>query len=226
MHFLTDNFFKAYKERYGMRAVYVPAIPEEMMAGPVDEEGWFAWKPVPGTLTAKDYYSLESTYNIKLPASFIEWHRRYFFADADTSIMRLPLSLPTQPLRDIKKNLDWFIPKQLIPQKIYPFGSDANDSGPLVFDGRVPMTNNEFPVRSYDFEYGGDLDGLSGIIFSTFSKLLECATHCLNELTNRKEYEIIPDFFTIDPNGAGKTGMDYWLARAALLKATDEYFEN
>ena len=127
-------------------------------------------------------------------------------------------------MESIKQTLDWFIPQQLIPQKIYPFADEGNDSGPLVFDGRMPMPDNEFPIRVYDQEFGGDLNGLSEIIFSSFPKLLECITHYLTELKTRKSFDIIPDFFQIDPHGAGKTGIDYWLGWEAMQKENFEEF--
>ncbi|MNL48038.1 hypothetical protein D3C87_1708650 [compost metagenome] len=115
--------------------------------------------------------------------------------------------------------MNWFIAEQLIPLKLYPFGNEGNDAGPLVFDGRIDTINNEFPIRVYDHEFGGDLEGLSEIIFSSFEKLLACLTHYMTELKTRKSFEIIPDFFKIDPTGAGLTGIDYWLSWANMQKA-------
>jgi len=151
---------------------------------------------------------------MKLPQSFIDWHKRYFFLEGDCAILRLPISMPSQPLKEITKNLEWFIPEQIIPQKIYPFGDSANDIGPLVFDARVPIANNEFPIRMYDHEYGGDLAGLSEIIFSCFDKLLECVTYFLNEMGQKEWRDIVYNFFEIDPEGAGKTGKKYWTLMA------------
>jgi hypothetical protein len=80
------------------------------------------------------------------------------------------------------------------------------------------MANIEFPIRVYDQEYGGNLEGLSEIIFSSFPKLLECLTHYLIELKTRNNFEIIPDFFKIDPDGAGKTGVNYWLSWTSMQR--------
>jgi len=156
----------------------------------------------------------------------VQWHKEYYFLDADTSILRLPISNPNLPLNHIRQNLDWFIAEQLIPQKLYPFGDEGNDAGPLVFDGRLSTKDNNFPIRFYNNEFGGDLEGLSEIIFSSFEKLLECLTHYMTELRTRKNSEIIPDFFKIDPSGAGLTGIDYWLNWTSLQKADFEDFGN
>lgn len=195
-----------------------------MMASPVDKEGWFTWKVLKGNISREEYKEIENQFNVKLPDSFIDWHQSYFFLGGDCSLVRLPYSNPLQPLQELKAELDWHIPKKLAPQKIYAFGSDGNDSGPLVFDGRISTKNNEFPIRVYDEDFGGTLEGLSEIIFSSFSKLLECITHYMNELKTKRNYEIIPEFFELDPEGAGKTGIDYWLLWASGLRTEFEEF--
>jgi hypothetical protein len=224
---MTDfnkKFLDAYLSVYSRKTVYTDSFPSEMKASEKDNEGWIEWKPIEGTLQESDYQKLERKFGVLFPKSFINWHKAYYFLDADCSIIRLPKSNPIRPLEDLEKNLDWFIPEQLIPHKLYPFADEGNDAGPLVFDGREPVTDNEFPIRVYDHEYGGDLEGLSEIIFSSFPKLLECLTHYLIELKSRNNFEIIPDFFQIDPGGAGKSGIDYWLGWAGMQKANFEEF--
>ena len=76
--------------------------------------------------------------------------------------------------------LNWHVPQELIPKGLIPFADDGNDTGPLVFDTRN-QENEDFPIRVYDHEFSGDLDGLSEVIFSSFSKMLECLTLFLNE---------------------------------------------
>lgn len=221
---LSNKFFDAYFNAFSNKTVFTDDVPQEMILTEKDEEGWFGWKIIKGTFLEEDYQKVEKEFNIKLPKSFVEWHMEYFFLDADTSILRLPTSNPNLPLKEIKEDLNWFIADQLIPQKLYPFGDEGNDVGPLVFDGRVDTNDNEFPIRVYDHEFGGDLQGLSGIIFSSFEKLLACLTHYMTELKTRKNFEIIPDFFKIDPAGAGLTGIDYWLSWTNMQKANFEEF--
>ena len=187
-------------------------------------EGWVQWQLIPGSLENGLYEEVERRFNVKFPPSFIAWHKSYFFLDCDCSLIRLPASSPNQPLKAIVNELDWFIPEQLIPQKLYPFGSEGNDMGPLVFDTRVEVENNEFPIRAYDHEYMGSLHGLTDIIFSSFTKLLECMTHYLTEVKTRPGFEVIPEFFNIDPKGAGKTGVDYWLGWSGMQRANFETF--
>jgi hypothetical protein len=220
---LINQFFNSYLKAFPPKAVFTVNTPKEMMLSPVDEDGWFEWQLTEGGIGESEYEKLEREFNVVLPKSFIEWHKAYFFLSGDCSILRLPYSNPLQPLKEIKDNLDWFIPQQIIPQKLYPFASEGNDAGVLVFDGRIPVNGNEFPIRVYDHEYGGHADGLSEIIFTSFDKLLECLIHYFNELTKRKNFDIIPEFFQIDPEGAGKSGMNYWLGWAEMQKANEEF---
>ncbi|WP_341843296.1 hypothetical protein [Chitinophaga caseinilytica] len=43
-------------------------------------------------------------------------------------------------------------------------------------------------------------------------------THFCQELKERKNFEIIPDFFQIDPAGAGDTGKEYWMGWVNMLR--------
>jgi hypothetical protein len=221
---LVSQFFKSYLKTFPPKTVFTDYSPKEMMLSSVNDDGWFEWKLTEGNIDESEYKNLEKGFNVTFPKSFIEWHKAYFFLDGDCSILRLPYSNSLQPLKEIKDNLEWFIPQQIIPQKLYPFANEGNDAGVLVFDGRLPANGNEFPVRIYDHEYGGHPGGLSEIIFSSFTKLLECLVHYFNELEQRKNFAIIPDFFQIDPEGAGKSGVNYWLEWAEMQKANFEEF--
>ncbi len=220
---IIEEFFNAYWPTR-TNSVYFDDVPKEMMLSAIDKDGWYEWKPISGTLTADDYKKIETKYNATFPDNFIEWHKRYFFSNCDCSIIRLPHSLPTRPLEQIISNLDWYVPEQLIPLGLIPFADEGNDAGPLVFDTRNANDKNDFPIRVYEHEYGGDLDGLSEIIFSSFYKMLECLTHFLTETMTRKSFEVIPDFYTIDPNGAGSTGKSYWDIWTQMEKANFEAY--
>lgn len=218
-----EQFFQAYWTP-GMKSVYTDKVTEQMMRSEIDENGWYEWELISGNLTDEDYEKVETKFNIIFPDIFIEWHKRYFFADCDCSIIRLPNSVPNMPLQGIIDNLDWHIPEQLIPIGLVPFADEGNDAGPLVFDTRNKKDRNDFPIRVYDHEYGGDLEGLSEIIFSSFEKMLECLTHFLNEIKTKKNFEVIPDFFVIDPSGAGSTGKSYWLEWTEMQRYNYEEF--
>lgn len=218
-----DQFFNAYLTKE-VGSVYIEDIPKDMIASEVNEDGWYKWKLIPGTMTAEDYKRVAIQFGATLPESFIEWYKRYFFAECDYSIVRLPHSLPSQPLAEIISNLDWYIAEQLIPLGLIPFASEGNDTGSLVFDTRPSVETNDYPIRVYDHEYDGELDGLSEIIFSSFDKMLGCLTHFLNETNTRKHFEVIADFYASDPDGAGSTGRPYWESWIAMGRANFEEF--
>lgn len=225
MRTLPEEFFREYCAiEINRKFVYSEDIPIEMMSSKKDESGWFEWKCIPGTLTNDDYKQIERQYNAQFPISFIAWHKLYFFPRVDCSLLRLPGSLPTKPLEEITNYFEWDISEELIREGFVPFGDEGNDAGPLVFDTRTQIEPNEFPIRFYDHEYCGDMDGVSDIIFSSFPKLLECIIHYLKETETKYTFEVIPDFFNIDPLGAGKTGKGYWLGWADMLRANFEEF--
>lgn len=218
-----EQFFRAYWTT-GMKSVYTNKVPNEMVQSVIDKEGWYEWKLIPGTLTTVDYKNLEAKFKATFPDNFIEWHKRYFFPDCDCSIIRLPHSLPTKPLEKLSENLSWYISEQLIPLGLIPFADEGNGVGPLVFDTRNTSDTKDFPIKVYDQEYGGNLDGLSEITFSSFDKMLECLTHFLIETKTKKRFEVIPDFYTIDHTGAGSTGKSYWASWTQMEKENFEEF--
>jgi len=128
------------------------------------------------------------------------------------------------PLKEIIDHLNYDIAKDLIKLRLIPFAMDGFDEGPLVFDGRQSEMDNEFPIRTYNFDYNGQIDGLGDVIFSSFGKMLQCLTHFLKEKKSRRDFDIFPDFLSINPNGAGKTGVDYWLNYAAMERSNFEEF--
>ncbi|TKC62482.1 SMI1/KNR4 family protein [Pedobacter hiemivivus] len=210
---IIEDFFKAYcSDDTNVTAVY-RNVPKEMMASAVSESGWFSWTPIKGTLDYDDYKKVEQKFNVVFPKSFIEWHKTYFFLSCDCSIIRLPFSDPGKPIGEVIDELNNDMAKELIEMGLYPFGQDGNDGGPFVFDARLEVENNEFPIRFFDT----GLNEVSEILFSSFPKLLECLTHFLTS-NGPGGYEAIHDFFAIDPEGAGKTGVDYWLELANAMK--------
>lgn len=213
-----DIFFSSFFKYVTLKTVYVQQSPKNMMASDIDEEGWYTWKPIKGTLSDIDYQEVEQRFGVVFPKSFIEWHKRFFFLQGFCRIIDFPISSPKQPLQAIIDNLDNDLSRELASAGLYIFAQDDDNYGPFVFDGREDKTDDEFPIRIYDYHYIGNLDGLSEIILSSFSKLLECITYLLNNIDTLPLSEIIAEFLRIDPQGAGKSGLDFWLERIAIEK--------
>jgi len=219
MEKIINDFFNAYVRFTSMRAVYVKEqIPEAMMASPVDNDGWFEWKLLAGSLPSTEYGALYRKYSIALPELFTRWHQKYFFLDGDCSIVRLPFSSPIAHLDEISNILNNDLAKELIAQKLYPFAMQGNDNGFLIFDARKHSETQNYPIRNFD-NYSIDLeDGLGEIVFSSFEKMLECLTYFLKATYSQNPAEVIPQFFHLDPDGAGKYGIDYWLSWVTLYE--------
>ncbi len=221
---IIENFFQAY-QKYDLRAVYVPSTPKEMMASGIDEWGWYTWKLIPGTLEPGAYHNLAARFGCTFPDLFIEWHRRYYFVDCDCSLASFPASLPNQPLKALEDSLAWDAPKELIRQGFLPFAHEGNDAGLLVLD-TSKMKDDDCPVYFSDVDYVGELEGISGPVFSSFEKMLLCFTQFLKEQPARPRHEIISDFFILDPEGAGKSGRAYWRDWIEMERETDERQRN
>ncbi|MDU1889562.1 MAG: hypothetical protein E6767_02625 [Dysgonomonas sp.] len=210
------EFFDAYSQVAILKTPFRQGMAEEMIISGEDQDGWVEWKMIRGTLQRRDYRAIEEKYNLNFPESFMEWHMAYHFFECETPFVRLPESNPKQPLEAIAGNLDWAA--LLIKQKLYPFADEGNDTGPLVFDAREAVEDNEFPIRVYDHEYIDFTKGLGPVIFSSFTKLIECMTHYFRNIGKKPKAEIIEDFFSIDPAGAGTTGVGYWKGWMGMLR--------
>jgi hypothetical protein len=228
LHQIIEEFYKTiFKSPEKLRTVFsLDDTPVEMMNSSVSNSGWFTWKPIPGTLSYETYHEVEQKFNVVFPKSFIEWHKRYYFLTCASNLASLPFSYPSKPLQEIIDGLNYDFAKDLIMFKLYPFASDGGDRGIWAFDGRVEMDGNEYPVRlcDYDIEIleDNDIKNLTQIIFSSFPKLLECITHFLKGINTRPDFELILEFFQIDPEGAGKPGFDYWLNLSTCLREQSE----
>jgi hypothetical protein len=95
---LTERYKNAYTNLYSpLKLPYTTAFPDELKNSEVDSEGYIEWKFIKGTLGYEVYKQLEKSYKVMFPGSFMEWHKAFFFLDADASIIRLPVSNPQQP---------------------------------------------------------------------------------------------------------------------------------
>jgi hypothetical protein len=219
---IIENFFNQFFKKEIFIATYQDGVtPKSMMNSSVDVDGYYNWKPIKGTLKEAVYEKLQTDFKVKFPKSFISWHQRYYFFGQDCSIIKLPASLPHRPLQELSFILNHEISTQLAKLKLCPFAYDKHPNRLFVFDTRTTVADQEYPIRIYEGN-GSDLHGLSEVIFSSFSKLLECLTYLLEEVNNRKVHEIIPGFFCIDPKGAGASGISYWTEVVQLEKAIDD----
>ncbi|MDT3405426.1 hypothetical protein [Mucilaginibacter terrae] len=218
---IITSFFSVFLTQSPRLSVYTSDVPDAMMETTPDDNGWFKWRPLEGNIKLSTYQQFMQMYDVVLPKSFLEWHQAYYFLDGDCSIVRLPFSNPEKPLQELKDLVDNNVSKHLIAEKIYPFATEGNDGGYLVFDGRMYVEEDEYPIRFQSYE--AEFNGSGPIIFSSFSKMLECLTYFLSRNDIEQVFDLIPHFFTTDPSGAGKEGVDYWIGWINMSKENYEY---
>ncbi len=200
---LIDKFFQAYSNY------------EVSLSG--QNSRWKYWKSETGE---KDYQKLEEGLQIVLPDSYKQWHARYNFSKIDLPMLRIAESDPN--LASLAQEYNADLPPILAENQMYVFGDEGNDVGPLVFDGRMAVPGNEFPIRVYDHEYvDGYPEGMGKVIFSNFTKMVECLICFLEESPKNGLGNAIRSFYDIDPEGAGNEGRDYWETWIAMLDYED-----
>ena len=167
------------------------------------------WSYSLSTGIEKDFSTLERQFHTVFPDSHKQFYERYNFSEIEIPLLRLTGSDPH--LSNLATEYNWDLPKRLTDNQLYVFGDGGNDIGPLVFDGRIPKSGNEFPIRMYDHEFtDGAPEALTEILFSSFTKMIECLLHYLEEGPKTGYNAAIRQFLDIDPEGAGSEGREFW----------------
>jgi len=133
------------------------------------------------------------------------------WVDVDVGIAGLPACPLNNPLKDLKYQVveSGYYSKRCKELGLIPFGDEKlMDAGPLCFDTREPVRDDEWPVVYWDHEYDQTSEEIGPRIFSSFSKLIKCCTHFLQE--NKSARDLVRDLYRIDPEGAGGPGRAYW----------------
>lgn len=186
-------------------------VPADMIVSDPNPHGRFEWKLVErsrGIDPSLD--SFEAEIGHKLPEAFKLWNSRYYTLEGYAHILYLPTSPTHDPFREMRSLFFDFRPEDVSQIGLIPFGEERLGIGPLCFDTREPNPAADWPICYFEHDFPDDAIG--PVIFSSFHKLLECCVHYLSgpgtDDWSRKER--IPDFFDIDPTGAGDPGREYW----------------
>lgn len=85
--FVRNGMESLYRDLEGMDPIFLKmcGVPEEMRAGPVDEDGWCKWKLVPSPVTAADLDRLERETGCRFPSLLRVFLSTYchYFEDAE-----------------------------------------------------------------------------------------------------------------------------------------------
>jgi hypothetical protein len=131
-------------------------VPSEMQVGPVNAEGWVAWRLLPSTLNEADVIVLENEFGVRFPPLFrayllARFHlfdqvrsRRY---DQQIFMTDTPAGKPLRPLRSLM--LSW---RPLIDASFVPIAQWGDGWGPMCFDSAECGADGECPVVWMDHE--------------------------------------------------------------------------
>jgi hypothetical protein len=144
--------------------------PPDMQAGPVDEEGWVEWKPIPSTLRESDVAEVEEEFGVEFPPLFRAYLlARFQLFDQLQSVRHgqglLMTAVPSgQRLDPIRESLEVWQSSPLIPAGFIPFAEWGDGFGPVAFDTSKRASDGDCPVVWMDHELLIELDddGSSG----------------------------------------------------------------
>ncbi|GAB5493721.1 MAG: hypothetical protein Phog2KO_39360 [Phototrophicaceae bacterium] len=214
---LIEAFYKLNysedKNPYILNARIYSQIPEVMITSREEENyGRVRWKLTKHRDDINpDFEVLEEKIGVVLPYSFKLWHSRYFTLNGFSHLIYLPISPSNDPLYGLRQQIfnSWH-PQEIRDSGLIMFGSERNGIGPICFDVRKPVQDNDYPIVIWDHEYPSDR--VSSPIFSSFSKLLECCVYYLsgNSIDWWVRDRRISKFAEIDPLGAGQEDQSYW----------------
>jgi hypothetical protein len=232
---LADAFFDAYARAYApLKTVRAPGLPEALVVGAADHEGWIAWRPLRSPGPEPDYAAIERQAGGALPPSYKAWHRRYLTLDLELGPIRLRGAPPPDPLAPLREEIleaPWS--DRLRSLRLIPFGrEEVHEAGPLCFDARAPSPSGELPIVTWDHDRWSEGEpGAPGeeeigpVLFSSFERLLACAIHLLGAPVGDPAARArrILDFPRLDPDGAGSEGgFAYWADYAGTLAPKED----
>lgn len=122
---LDDEFFAAFEAASGpLKTVHTAATPQDMLAGPVDADGWVEWRMRPCPISLDDVFATYAQAAGKsLPSSFRRWYAGTFTLDGDCGLLRLPANPSNAPGKPLLKRGSGLL-------------IDNRQSGPATADGR------------------------------------------------------------------------------------------
>src|SRR5579885_577741 len=180
-----ERFFRAYQaSSEPMSVVLIASTPLDMLVDPTpNKSGWVEWKLVPQMTSLEPaMLALEKEVGIGLPTSFKDWLSRYYTLDMDIAIARLPACPSNNPLGPLRERIfgSGYHSERPRALGLLPFGAEAKmDAGPLCFDTRQARADNGWPIVYWDHDFDKRPEEIGPMIFSSFAKLIECATHFL-----------------------------------------------
>ena len=148
------------------------SLPSEMLAGPVDPDGYVRWKPVESPINERIMAGIERFLGVPLPDIFKSYLMYRCLYRVETRHVELPEIDPRHPLgwlewsckrsREYCVNTPWLIPFASGPDQFYV----------LFFDTRRPNQNGDYPVVQ-KIESSDEQEYEPVELFDSFHQLIE-----------------------------------------------------
>ena len=113
-------------------------VPRQLWDGPVNDEGWVQWRPLPSTLTPEEVAAVEAEAGVEFPPLFRAYLLSRFqlfdqlhSARHDQVVIMTPVP-PDEPLSPLRELFDAW--GSLVPASYLPFALWGDAWGPMCFD--------------------------------------------------------------------------------------------
>ncbi len=131
-------------------------VPLDMQAGPVNRDGWVAWKVIPSTLSEAEVGALETEFGVQFPPLFKAYLlvRHHLFDQVKSRRYDQQIFMPAVPSR---RRLGWLREEMrawqpLVAAGYIPFAEWGDCWGPMCFDTERRGDDGDCPIVWMDHE--------------------------------------------------------------------------
>ena len=200
-------------------------LPEAMRDDSIPpSKDWFGWKAIPSTVTSADLDALEEETGLAFPPLYRDFLRYRHFVELTATGVSFERHLGHDWRETLRKAYFRSWPREcILDVGLLPIGSESfMDAGPVCFDTRHRMADEDCPVVFWDHEWEGTAKEVRPM-FSSGCKMFECLAldaaadfsfvyHSDKDDASLlpKKRELLAQFLSLDPGGAGGPARDYW----------------
>lgn len=190
----------------------------------LNKSGLYNWKAIPSRVKISDIKKLEKKIEHLFPPLYKDFLMHQHYIRLAEEGVRFPEHTPYNWYKTLLNlYFNSWIPERIIGVGLIPFGAESFwDAGPVCFDTRKQMGDGDCPVVFWDHECIGSEKEIH-TIFSSSQKMFQCLQFAASKEINffyinaaepdnqlSEKEELLDQFLSIDPIGAGGPGKDYW----------------
>jgi hypothetical protein len=200
-------------------------LPEAMRDDAIPPSGdWIGWKAIPSTATDAELNELERETGLAFPPLYRDFLKYRHFVDLTEVGVRFERHLPNDWVKALREAYFRSWPRErILDVGLLPFGSESQmDAGPVCFDSNQRKADGDCPVVVWDHEWIGSEKEVCPL-FSSSAKMFECLAIVAGNDVNMvyheesddpallaKKRELLGQFLSLDPEGAGGPAREYW----------------